>query len=491
MMPCRASLLALVPCLTLLVPARPARAAEQIVTLGDSLSFAYEAEFGFKVTIQFFGTFGDGFGPEVRNWIEILSNPAFRNARFDQGARDDFELLVSFLPPATQTMFFRNACNWAIPGLKIDQLRRFMAGEATLFDLLGDDPDFSILVTALQYSDFDEDADFALADLEDQIAHSAERLTLFIGGNDIRGVYGTIYGGGPPGTFVDDFLADATAILDRVQQLNPAIQVVLVNVPHVGITPDVKADFPTDPVATARVTAVLRDLNARLAALAASRGIGCADIFTPTLGMLGAAPLCIHGLTFSNSGTATGDLGHVWLNGPLSANFHPNTNAHALVANAVIDAFNEAYQTGIAPLTATEILGNLLGKSAAEVDLPFADWMAGHGLAGRPETDDSDHDGVPAGVEFAAGLNPTLHDGARIRARLVDSAGQPALELAYPVRLPGSARCSLRPAAGPAPDALAPFATPPTPGADGLARALLPADGTRGFIRLEALLAAP
>ena len=52
MIPCRAPLLVLVACLALLVPARPARAAEQIVTLGDSLSFAYEAEFGFKVTIQ-------------------------------------------------------------------------------------------------------------------------------------------------------------------------------------------------------------------------------------------------------------------------------------------------------------------------------------------------------------------------------------------------------------------------------------------------------
>ena len=37
-------------------------AADQVVTLGDSLTFAYEAEFGFDLTIQGLGSFGDGFG---------------------------------------------------------------------------------------------------------------------------------------------------------------------------------------------------------------------------------------------------------------------------------------------------------------------------------------------------------------------------------------------------------------------------------------------
>ena len=75
------------------------------------------------------------------------------------------------------------------------------------------------------------------------------------------------------------------------------------------------------------------------------------------------APLCIHGITFENRGSATGALERVWLNGPISANFHPNTNAQAVVANEIIAAFNTRYHTGIAPLTATEMLGGLLKKT--------------------------------------------------------------------------------------------------------------------------------
>jgi len=57
----------------------PVAAAEQCVTLGDSLTFAYEAEFGSAL-------FSDGFGPEVRNWVEILHDPVYRHESFDQGS---------------------------------------------------------------------------------------------------------------------------------------------------------------------------------------------------------------------------------------------------------------------------------------------------------------------------------------------------------------------------------------------------------------------
>ncbi len=114
-------------------------------------------------------------------------------------------------------------------------------------------------------------------------------------------MYGNIYNGGSPGTFIADLINDAAAILDRMRTLNRNIQIVVVNLPHIGITPDVKSKWPTDPVKTARVTSVMLDINRQLAGLSSARGLGYADIFTPTLSLLGTAPLCVHGMPFFNT----------------------------------------------------------------------------------------------------------------------------------------------------------------------------------------------
>lgn len=452
-------------------------ANETCVTLGDSLTFAYEAEFGFRVNTFFFGIIGDGFGPQVRNWIEILNDPLYRKSRFDMGTRSTFRLLNLY------TLFFRHQSNWALPGLRIEELRSFMAGTTNFRDLVSADPDLSLL---LSLSNLNQDTAFRLADLETQIQTTASRLVLFIGGNDVRAVYGDIYNSNAPGTFVADFLADAEEILDRVLVLNPTLQIVVVNVPHIGITPDIKSGYPTDPVKTGHVTAVLRELNSGLAALARERGLGYADVFTPTLSMLGTGPLAIHGIPFINDGSTTGNLDYVWLNGEYSANFHPNTNGQALIANEIIDAFNTRYATGIAPLSATEILSGLHGKSAAQIDMPFATWMTAYGLTGLPQTDDADGDGMPAAVEFALGLNPTLSDAWKVRSQVTPAA---ELELAYPIRLPVSARYSLAPAYSPdLTSPFTPFSILPQLESDGLARARLPISGGTGFLRLESTI---
>lgn len=468
----------------------PLSAADQIVVLGDSLSYAYEAEFGFEIEVQTnlgsSETFGDGFGSEVRNWIEILSDPAFRGDRFDMGARDDITLQTFIIPERFEELYFRQEGNWSVPGYRIDQLRRFVFGEATITGILGENPEFADLEVVLENSDFEE-SDFAVEDLVTQVQTTAERVVLFIGGNDINAVYGTIYDGGSAGSFAEDFIDDATLIIDWIQGHNPDIQIVLVNVPHVGITPDVQSRFPTDAVKTARVTAVLQGLNAQLASLSIERGIGYADVFSSTLRLLDPAPLCIHGISFENSGSTSGDTDFVWLNGELSFNFHPNTSAQALIANTIVEAFNARYGTGIAPLDATELLSGLLGKSSQEIDMPFAEWIACHGLPGVLEGDDTDLDGMPAGLEFALGLDPTVGDSEHVTVNHIDNGGSPALEIAYPVRLPGSARVTLTPASTPTLDIpFTAFGSPPVPGSDGLARAILPITGDMGFLRIEA-----
>lgn len=458
--------------------------AEEVVVLGDSLSFAYEAEFCFQVVHPFLGTFGDNMPAHVRNWAETLGTS--RAVSFDQGTRQTLTFTFpSFPSPIVRNLFFRNTHNWAIPGLEIDQLRRMVVDHVGFLELIGETEGFETLETAFGYSNFNANTHFNLTQLDSQISSSAERLVLFIGGNDVRNVYGPVYNTNTVGTFVDDFIADANAILDRIRVLNANIPIVVVAVPHIGITPDIKADFAPDPVKTPRVTAMLRDLNARLETAAKQHGAAFADIFTPTLSLLEATPYCIHGITFSNTGSANGDLGFVWLNGPMSANFHPNTSAQLVIANEIIRTFNRRYNNGIAPLTATEML-TLLGK-AAQVDMTFANWMTGFGLTGGTDVSDVDGDRIPAGVEFALGLNPTLRDADQVTTSIVPITGGFALQMAFPKRLPTSPNFTLQATTSTNP--ATPFvAVAPAPvlGSDGLYRAQVPVTpGGRAFMRLQ------
>lgn len=471
--------------------------ADEVVTLGDSLTYAYEGEFCFRITVpvaagDFAGTYGDNMPATVRNWIETLSSATYRNTSFNQGNRVTFNLNFFFLGGQNYTLFLRNHYNWAIPGLKVDQMRQFVLGEKTFLELLSADPDFAPLAKALSapvVSTFNQATMFNVTEMNDQITNTAERLVFFIGGNDVRGIYGTVYNGGSAGTFVDDFIADATVILDRVRTLKPNIQIVVVAVPHIGITPDIKADFPTDAVKTPLVTAVISELNTRLQALAVQKNAGFADVFTPTLAMLGPETYGIHGIAYNNTGSETGDLNSIWLNGQFSANFHPNTNAQAIIANEIVRAFNKKYNTGIAPLTATEILGGLLGKTTPQVDMTFANWMTGFGLTGGTETSDADGDGIAAGVEFALGLNPTLKDADQVTSATVSGGTQ--LELAFPRRLTTSTRYTLSAQTSATMDAASfiPLAPAPAMGADGLIRAKIPmTPGTKGFLRVNSTI---
>jgi hypothetical protein len=452
----------------------PALSGEKVVTIGDSLTFAYEAEFGPSVI-------SDGYGVSSKNWIEILSGntsgTGLRSAWFDLGVRDTYGLFGSNL--------FRHEFNWAIPGATASQLRDFVEGSSTFTQIVGQDPTFADVLTFFGITN----NDFALTDLQQQVTSEASRFVYFVGGNDVRGIYQQVYLGNSDGqTFIDDFMADATATIDRLQLWNPTLPGVIVAVPHIGITPDIRLGYPYNPVSTGRVTAVLAKLNARLRALADSRGLGFADIFTPTLRLLDPTkPLTIHGMTFLNAG---GDPrfsnNYVWLNGEISANFHPHTNAQAVVANLIIEAFNEKYQSNIPPLTAVEILKNLLGKTDAAIDMTFATWMTGYGLSGRPETDDSDRDGIPAGVEFGLGLDPGYDDSHLIRQRWTPAG----IELSYTLRLPSTTRVGIDAQTATNLGAFSNLVPRPTRNATtGRAHALLPVSGSRGFIRLKSTVA--
>ncbi len=481
--------------LALVLPVLPCFADDQIVVLGDSLSYAYESEFGFKQVISF-QTFGEGAPVSVRNWIEVLSNPTYRGTRFDLGTR--INLTVD--PPDIGTtnspfnFFLRQQGNFAIPGLKVDGMRQFVQGEKTFYQLMGADvlPQPTTTVgKLLSYSNYTE-SNFSRADFQAQVTSSAERLVISIGGNDVDDIYGTLYDGAAPGTFVSDFVTDMAAVIDSIQTLNPNIQIVLANVPHVGITLKVRGNYPYDPVKTERVSAVLRDLNGQLAVLAKNKNIGYADIYTPTVRLIDGSDLVIHGINYNNASTGADGTyanGPVWLNGQISSNFHPNTNGQTQIANAIVRAFNKRYNTGIPLLSATEILVGLCGKNATPTqnanaaDMIFSLWMSRFGLTGLPTGDDTDGDGVTAWVEFGAGLNPTLKDADFLETSV--SGG--FLNLAYPVRLPNTTKVRIHPESSSNPGGpYTPFVTLPTQDPDGLYRAKIPVGASPGFLRVKA-----
>jgi lysophospholipase L1-like esterase len=456
----------------------PLRAGTEIITLGDSLTFAYEAEFCFEYNIPGGETYGDGFdASEVKNWVEILDQN--RNEDFDLGGRMSAE--IPFETPFgtfTLELYLRQERNWAIPGLKINQLQRFLTSGVGFVELLTENPEFE------EFADLAEMAeiDFAVQDLEDQIRTSEGRVVLFIGGNDVRSIYDDVYEGASVEPFRENFLNDAAAILDRVRELNAGIPIVVVNVPQIGITPQIKDGYPFDPMKTRRVTTFLRELNDDLAELARSRGAAVADIFTSTLPLLTDDPLSVYGVPFTNAGSVEGRLDFVWLNGEYSANFHPNTNAQALIANEIVGAFNREFDANIPALTASEVLVDLLQRSPSEVDMNFANWAESYSLSGLTVGDDDDGDGWPAEVEFALGLNPLLADSEAVSSGVFAEF----FELAYPVRLPESSFVEVVPTTSDnLEQSFQPLEPTPQREEDGLFHARLSLSQSKGFLRLE------
>lgn len=458
--------------LLILAASLPSRGAEQVVVLGDSLSKEYEFSFRF-----------DGFSNagSVRNWIEILDEE--RNEHFDMGSRIDLSFLFV-------DIFFRHQYNWAVPGARIPQISAFLRGEIGFLEFFtsSDPTTFEAVIAAI--ADLLDDGDFNVADLDHQIRNTAERVVLLAGGNDADEVYRELYEADPSfdaSAWIDAFLAEARFIMDWVLERNPTIEFVVVALPHVGITPNVKAIHPPDLVKTVRVTAVMRELNRGLHDLAVERNIAFADIFEPMLRLLDADPVCIHGVPFVNdippTGTDPGSLNYVWLNGTASDGFHPNTNGQIVVANEIVRAFNDHYGTGIPLLTATEMLQDWLGK---DPDVSFAEWLACYGLAGAGPNDDRDFDGLPAALEFGVGADPLRHDPWHVAFAHGEESDAPYIELAYPLRLPGTSHVLVEDECSSDLLQWKSLSGEPLPGPDGLLRSRAPLDNPSGYLRLKA-----
>ena len=345
--------------------------AEKCLVIGDSLTKEYEVWFrGVPGTIASY--YPDN--PESwdsRNWIEILHQ--HRTDWFDTG---NFQ---AWAPPR----LFGHKHNWAIPGATIADIRATLTNPVNIF--------------------------IWVDELENQIEAQVDRVIIFAGGNDVDAIYPQIYEGADPAPLIQPIVNNLIWMVDWVRARAPSRHLVLVAVPHVGITPNIQSAHPTDPIKTPRVTAAFTTLNDALEAAAAARGIGfCREVFDFTVRMI-YEPVCIGGVDLIYESDPDARPRYVFT----GDGFHPNTGPHVKIAQAIIDTFNTAYPSKpITQLPDSEALSNVLGLAD---DLPFTDYLDTYVIdpSKRGLLDDPESDGVKNLIEFAIdGFDPTASDGS-------------------------------------------------------------------------------
>ena len=364
--------------LAFLAPESP---AVNVVTIGDSLTAEYDvipAIPGFnnlptdyaKVTVP---------GWEAMSWVEVAGK--LRGRYFNFGSWKP--LSDAWSPPRLSGYEY----NWAVPGIDASQYEDFVSS--------------SIFSNPLFYA--------ARLPLEDQLSGKAQRVVIWLGGNDFRANYGPLYDGRPSTSFVNGLIDDLGKVIDFVKEQRAGAQIVICNVPDLGATPTKKAAHP-DPAKRARVTAVTETVNQRLAELAADKNVIIADTYATTAALVKNEPLYFGGVRILNDKNADNHPRFAFARDGL----HPNTALQVINVRAIIRAFNRGYHAGIPNLTDLEAL-QLMG---IDPDQPFFDWLGRLGITNKSFQADSENDGLTQLAEFAFGLNPTFADASRLPVKV-------------------------------------------------------------------------
>ena len=376
--------------------------ADKWVTIGDSLTKEYKIEFPI-LNPSNPAAWGE------RNWLELLS--------IHRGEYVDIGPNAAAWPDLRVT---GHEYNWAFPGSKTTEWREVI--EATLLSNA-----FFV---------------FNRTVLNRYLDDVADRVVIFLGGNDLKGAYRRHYDGADPTPFVNAQVSNITTIIDHVRSQNATAPIVLVNMPDVGVTPVVKnnPDY-SDASKRQRMTDLTNDLNKRLRTLSTQKDIGFADIASLTNELAGPERYVIGGVHFLKSvdpNSLSNDP--VYLFSP--DGFHPNTPAQLLFANAIAHGFNERYP-GLdpVPLFSTEEMLNILGL---EPDMSLAEWAAAYGMDASDGTADLDGDGDGASLleEFALGMNPRDPDAEQRAFGLLTNE---RLELSYSPRVANSIQFTIVP----------------------------------------------
>jgi phospholipase/lecithinase/hemolysin len=288
--------------------------AEQCLVIGDSLSKEYEIEFP-----ALFPRNPESW--DSRNWAEILHE--HRTTWFDLGRWSGY----------ADPRLIGHEHNWAFPGATTSQIRSQLNSWRNFW---------------------------WTSELQGQIRRAAERVVIFAGGNDVDSYYASIYNGANATRSINATRDNLMWIVDYVRRVRGTIPIVLVSVPHVGCTPDIQRAHPTDAIKTQRVTAALDSLNAQLSLFARQRGIAFVPGVYDLTKSLITRPLQIGNLTFISQSDADARPKFLFS----GDGFHPNTCAHARVAQLIIEAFRARYPAPSIPaLSDQEVISTILRLS--------------------------------------------------------------------------------------------------------------------------------
>lgn len=342
-----------------------AQGAEKMVVIGDSLSKEYELEFPLLNP-------GNPAAWDERNWLELLSE--HRGEYIDIGKQAAWP----------DSRLVGHEYNFAFPGSTTAEWEDILS--STIFT----HPEF--LTSRLN--------------LNQNLKDVADRVVIFLGGNDLKNNYRTYATGADPTDFINGLVSHAEAIVDYVRDQNTTVPIVLVNMPDVGATPIVVDTYP-DSVERQRVTSITKEVNLRLLRLAKTKRIGYADIEQTTDRIISEPRFVLGGVRFL-TGIDPKPLSNdpEYLFSPDA--FHPNTAMHFLIANEINRAFEIAYPTleAIPPFTNEELL-TILGIPP---DLSRDQWAEAYGLSSFREDDDSDRDGASLLEEFVFDMDPNVAD---------------------------------------------------------------------------------
>lgn len=360
----------------LALPLRLSTAAE-VVAIGDSLTAEYdtipsvpgfpvEATAYAEVTVK---------GWESMSWVEVLARVQKSHFNFG-GARP---LSTPWGVPRLSGYEY----NWGIPGIMASQYEDFVTSSAL--------ENFAYFSLRLP--------------LESQLRSPADRVVIWLGGNEFRANYGKIYDGGSSASLIDGIVGDLGRIVDFVKKRNSKLQIVIANIPDVGAAPSKVAAHP-DPAKRARVTAATVAANTRIAELAKKKGIGLADVYATTSAVVRKAPLYFGGVQIVYDEHPDNHPRYAFTRDGL----HPNTCLQVFNARKIAIAFNTKYNAGIPLVTDAQAL-TLLGINPNQ---PFYDWLTENGIADKSFIADSEGDGVTQLVEYAFDLDPNVRDAGEI-----------------------------------------------------------------------------
>ena len=355
--------------------------AVNVITIGDSLTAEYDVipeVPGFdnlptdyaKVTVP---------GWEAMSWVEVAGR--LRGRYFNFGGWRNLS------NPWSVPRLSGYEYNWAVPGVDAKQYADFVTS--------------SIFSNPLYFA--------GRQPLEDQLSNKAQRVVIWLGGNDFRAKYGFLYDGKDSSSFVSGLIDNLGKVVDFVRQQNANAQIVVGSVPDLGATPTKQAAHP-DPVRRARVTAVTETVNARLAQLAAAKQFVLADTYAVTATLVKDEPIYFGGVRILNEKNADNHPRVAFVRDGL----HPNTALQIINVRAIIRAFNQGYGAGIPNITDAEAL-QFLG---VDFDQPFFDWLGRLGIANKSFQADSEGDGLTQLAEFAFGLNPGIADANRLPVKV-------------------------------------------------------------------------